>query len=63
MLIFRNYYEHPDFCGSKSLKAVLPVLVPELSYNHLGIQGGADAPAAWNLMLNTNSESEKQIVD
>lgn len=59
MLIFRNHYEHPDFCGSKSLKAVLPVLVPKLSYNHLGVQEGADAPAAWNLMLNANSESEK----
>ena len=60
MVILRNHYEHPDFCGSKSLKAVLPVLVPQLSYTDLGIQVGADAPAAWNLMLNTNSESERQ---
>ncbi len=59
MVILRKHYEHPEFCGSKSLKAVLPVLVPELSYNHLSIQEGADAPAAWNLMLNTTSETEK----
>lgn len=61
MVLLRKYYEHPDFCGSRSLKVVLPVLVPQLSYKDLDIQEGADAPAAWNLMLNTNSESEKQM--
>ena len=60
MVLLRKHYEHPDFCGSRSLKAVLPVLAPQLSYKHLDIQEGADAPAAWNLMLNANSESEKQ---
>ncbi len=61
MLVLRKHYEHPDFCGSRSLKVVLPVLVPHLSYGHLNIQAGADAPAAWNLMLNTDNESEKQM--
>ena len=61
MVILRKHYEHPDFCGSRSLKVVLPVLVPWLSYEDLDIQEGADAPAAWNLMLNTNSESEKRM--
>ena len=61
MVILRKHYEHPDFCGSRSLKVVLPVLVPWLSYEDLDVQEGADAPAAWNLMLNTNSESEKRM--
>lgn len=58
--ILRKHYEHPGFYGSKSLKTVLPVLVPSLSYKNLDIQGGEDAPAVWNLMLNTNNETEKQ---
>ena len=28
--VLKKHYEHPDFCGSKSLKSVLPVLVPTL---------------------------------
>ena len=60
LMVLRKHYEHPDFCGSKSLKTVLPVLVPSLSYKSLAIQQGGDAPAVWNLMLSANSETEKQ---
>lgn len=60
LTVLRKHYEHPDFCGSKSLKSVLPVLVPSLSYKTLDIQEGGDAPAVWNLMLSANSETEKQ---
>ncbi|MCP4602390.1 MAG: DUF2779 domain-containing protein [Proteobacteria bacterium] len=35
-------YSHYDFHGSASLKSVLPVLVPSLSYEELEIQNGAD---------------------
>ena len=59
----RKHYEHPDFCGSKSLKSVLPVLVPSLSYKTLDIQAGGDAPAVWNLMLSANNETETQEWD
>ena len=61
MVILRKHYEHPDFCGSRSLKVVLPVLVPQLSYQDLDIRTGADAPAAWNSMLNTDNESERRM--
>ena len=60
LVILRKHYEHPNFCGSKSLKAVLPVLVPSLSYKALDIQEGADAPTVWNLMLSAKNEAEKQ---
>lgn len=63
LTVLRKHYEHPDFCGSKSLKAVLPVLVPSLSYKTLDIQEGGDAPAVWNLMLSANSETERQEWD
>ena len=60
LTVLRKHYEHPDFCGSKSLKTVLPVLVPSLSYKTLDIQEGGDAPAVWNMMLSANSETERQ---
>ena len=41
--IVRHHVYHPDFGGGFSLKAVLPVLVPELSYEALEIQDGMEA--------------------
>ncbi len=41
--IVRSNVYHPDFGGGFSLKAVLPVLVPGLSYDDLEIRGGAEA--------------------
>jgi len=38
--VIRNGYYHPEFLGSFSLKAVLPVVVPELAYTDLAIQKG-----------------------
>ena len=52
-LIFTRHYKHPEFYGSTSLKYVLPVLVPCLSYEDLDIQEGNDAQAVWDEMINT----------
>ena len=41
-----QHFVHPDFRGSTSIKAVLPVLVPELSYKTLAIQEGGAATEA-----------------
>ena len=57
--IFRNHYTHPDFCGSNSLKNVLPVLVPSLRYENLDVQDGLEAQAVWNLMLESENVHEK----
>ena len=38
--VVRNGYYHPEFRGSFSLKAVLPVMVPDLAYTDLAIQHG-----------------------
>jgi Predicted membrane protein (DUF2157) len=40
-------FVHPDFRGSTSIKAVMPVLVPELSYDGLSIKEGATASEQW----------------
>ncbi len=42
-----NWYVDKDFCGSASIKKVLPVLVPSLSYAELGIHEGASAQRLW----------------
>ena len=48
MEIFKKqHHVHPDFKGSSSIKAVLPVLVPELSYKDIDIQNGQVASVRW----------------
>jgi len=42
-----NLYIHPDFKGKTSIKKVLPVLVPWLSYKELGIAEGLTATIKW----------------
>lgn len=43
----KQHYVHHQFKGSTSIKAVLPVLVPDVSYKVLDIQNGASASAKW----------------
>lgn len=43
--LVKNTVYHPDFMGSFSIKHVLPVLVPTLSYDHLDVRDGRDASA------------------
>lgn len=48
MKIFSDrLYIHPEFKGRSSIKKVLPVLVPELSYDELGIGDGLTATIKW----------------
>ncbi len=64
LVIFRNHYRHPEFYGSNSLKDVLPVLVPSLSYEDLDIQEGNDAQAVWDEMINTaNEEARNNMIN
>ena len=59
LVIFRDHYKHPGFRGSNSLKAVLPVVVPCLSYEDLDIQDGNEAQAVWNKMIKATNEAEQ----
>jgi hypothetical protein len=43
----KGYYVHKDFKNSASIKKVMPVLVPKLSYGELNIQEGGTASASW----------------
>ena len=64
LVIFKDHYKHPEFYGSNSLKAVLPVLVPCLSYEDLDIQEGDEAQTVWNMMIQaTNEEARNNMIN
>jgi hypothetical protein len=44
----KQYFVHRDMLGKVSIKRVLPVLAPELSYAILAIQNGETAALAWS---------------
>jgi len=56
--LFKRYYDHPGFLGSKSLKRVLPVLVPSLSYDGMEVGDGVAAQVAWNEMIGATDAAE-----
>ena len=59
--IVRHHVYHPAFGGSFSLKAVLPALVPEMTYEGMEVPDGQSAGLAWESMIRSDSsESERQ---
>lgn len=59
MDIFKTGYVDIAFGGSTSIKAVLPVLVPELTYEGLPVANGTDAMIAWRKMIEMSDGDEK----
>lgn len=58
----KNYYVHPGFLGKCSIKNVLPVLVPELSYKELAIGKGDIASVRWyEIATNENNDNADQV--
>ena len=57
-----KHYYHPKMKGSASLKAVLPCLVPELSYQDLEIKEGGTASHTFSLMINKMFEGDEEQV-
>lgn len=58
-----GWYVDKDFFGSASIKAVLPVLVPELSYKVLEIQEGGTAQRTWmDTVLGGNNVEQKEKI-
>jgi predicted RecB family nuclease len=59
--VVRNHVYHPAFGGSFSLKAVLPALVPEMTYEGMEVPDGQAAGLAWETMIGgTMGEAERQ---
>ena len=59
--LIRECYYHPDFHGSYSIKAVLPALVPGLSYADLGIHDGSTAALSYALMIANDTPSSDKV--
>jgi len=53
----KQWYYHPAFKGSYSIKAVLPVLVPELTYSDLEIQEGGTASLVYSQLKYQKKET------
>ncbi len=47
----RRHVYHPEFRGSFSIKAVLPALAPEMSYEGMEVSDGGEAGLAWDQMV------------
>jgi hypothetical protein len=60
-----GWYIDKDFFGSASIKAVLPVLVPELSYKELAVQGGNTAQRVWTetVLGGKNQKRKEEIME
>jgi predicted RecB family nuclease len=64
--IVREHVYHPDFCGSFSLKSVLPALVPEMTYQGLEIAEGGAAQVQLSRLLfdaDVNEAERREIRD
>lgn len=59
----QHHYLRHEFRGKFSIKAVLPVLVPELSYESLNIQDGSMAVTGWKaMMFEMRYQNEKDLM-
>ncbi len=56
----KQLYVHPSFRGGTSIKDVMPVLVPELSYGGLEIREGATASEQWWKMTADNTPASER---
>jgi Domain of unknown function(DUF2779) len=67
MKIFSDkLYIHPEFKGRSSIKKILPVVVPKLSYASLGIGDGLTATISWFRAMTWESmddETRQKIFD
>lgn len=54
----RDHYYHPDMLGSWSIKAVLPTIAPELSYEGLTVAHGSAAQEAFAEILAPETSEE-----
>ena len=61
-MVFRKFYCDSKFKGSNSIKNVLPVLVPELSYQNLEVQEGGTAMVEYARMIALPDGEEKESI-
>jgi len=57
---FGHYY-HPGFEGSTSIKSVLPVLIPDLSYGDLEVQDGMAASTTYATLKEQSKKEQAKL--
>lgn len=57
----QGHYSHPEFEGSASIKKVMPVLIPELSYGDLEIQDGMTASTTYGSIKDLPPKEQEKI--
>ena len=62
LVVFRKFYCDSKFKGSNSIKNVLPVLVPKLSYKNLEVQEGGTAMVEYARMIGLPDGEEKESI-
>ena len=60
--VFKEAYADVNFCGSTSIKKVLPVVCPHLSYKDLAVQDGTQAMEQWFAMLEETNEQARSAI-
>ncbi|MCH7600674.1 MAG: DUF2779 domain-containing protein [Myxococcales bacterium] len=60
--IIQRHYYHPEFHGSFSIKSVLPVLVPELSYEDMEIGDGMAAASQFEIARGLDDEDARNEI-
>jgi uncharacterized protein DUF2779 len=58
--LMRDHVYHPAFAGSYSLKAVLPALVPSLTYAGMQVANGRDAGLAWESLVRGSLDTSER---
>jgi len=58
-IFVKQFFIHPGFKGKTSIKYILPILAPDLSYKALNIQEGATASNTWNLIVSGGYSKEE----
>ena len=61
-IIFKQAYTDADFHGSTSIKKVLPVLCPDVAYDDLAVQDGAQAMEQWFAMVEEPDAAKKEAM-
>jgi len=68
-VFMKGFYVDREFRGSASLKSVLPVLVPDMTYANTSIRQGSEAMAAWQTLVfdplpdSQKAQIEKDLLD
>lgn len=57
-IVENQFYVHPNFKGSSSIKKVQPALIPHLSYKELKVKNGTDAIEAYRQIVEGELEGE-----